>query len=229
MATTPHARNNAQTGANNPPESVCPFARWQGHQRRIGLTGGIASGKSSVAHFLIQKRVPVLDADKYAQAALAPGSAGEGAVLRRYGPQVQNTDGTGVNRAALGSLVFSDPVEQAWLEQQIHPEVRQRIDDALEVHAAAPTVVLMIPLLFEAGFDHLCSEIWVVHCSPAQQRERLMARNHLTAEAADLRIAAQWPLERKQALADHVIWNGGPPETWIPQVDALLQPGAALD
>ena len=192
-------------------------------QRRIGLTGGIASGKSSVAHFLEDRGVPVLDADNYARNALAPGSRAERAVLQRYGSQVRSLRGTGIDRAALGTIVFSDPTERAWLEEQIHPEVRKQFNRELEIHAATPTVALMIPLLFEVGLEHLCTEIWAVHCSPAQQHERLMARNQLTAEEADLRIAAQWPLERKQALADHVIRNEGSPNSWMPQVDALLQ------
>ena len=198
-------------------------------QRRIGLTGGIASGKSSVARFLSDRGIPVLDADLYAREALAPGRAAEQAVLQRYGPRVQDRHGPGVDRAALGSIVFSDPAERSWLEGQIHPEVRQRFARELERHAAEPAVVLMIPLLFEVGLEPLCSEIWVVHCSPAQQRERLMARSQLTADAADLRIAAQWPLERKHALADHVIRNEGPPESWMPQVEALLKQGGATN
>jgi dephospho-CoA kinase len=129
-------------------------------QRRIGLTGGIASGKSTVGRLLAAQGLPVLDADGYAREALAPGSPGAEAVLARYGT---------LDRAALGRIVFADAAERQWLEQLVHPLVRARFAAELERLAAAPVVVLMIPLLFEAGLEELCSEVWLVDCDEAQQ------------------------------------------------------------
>ena len=185
--------------------------RWCGAQRRIGLTGGIATGKSTVGRLMEAEGLPVLDADHYAREVLAPGSPGAAAVLQRYGDSVR-ADGTGpewptIDRGALGSIVFSDPFEKHWLEELVHPLVRQRFDQALAELVAEPTVVLMIPLLFEAGLEGLCSEIWLVDCNEAQQLERLMQRDGLSAIDAEARINAQWPLAQKRPLSDVLIDN----------------------
>ena len=203
--------------------------RWQGLQRRIGLTGGIASGKSSVGRFLEQQGIAVLDADLYAHEALAPGTPATRAVLERYGAKVQSELSEGLDRAALGSIVFTDPQERTWLEAQLHPLVRQRFDQELQTLVGERVVALMIPLLFEAGLESLCSEVWVVHCSPTQQRQRLMTRNRLSLEAAEQRIRAQWPMDRKTELADCVIKNGGMPLSWTSQIRELLSETPPLD
>jgi dephospho-CoA kinase len=210
--------------------------RWRGNQRRIGLTGGIATGKSTVARMLRERfALPVLDADAYAREALAPGSAGAKAVLARYGeaivlkpaviahpPPTQESDVI-IDRAALGRIVFNDPAERRWLEDQVHPLVRQRFSEELERLAKAPVVVLMIPLLFEAGLESLCTEIWVVSCEAAEQRRRLMERDHLTPAEADARMEAQWPLVRKRQLADRVIDNSLDHQHLIAQITAILE------
>jgi dephospho-CoA kinase len=189
-------------------------------QRRIGLTGGIASGKSTVGRLLAARGLPVLDADGYAREALAPGSPGAQAVLARYGT---------LDRAALGRIVFADAAERQWLEQLVHPLVRARFAAELERLAAAPVVVLMIPLLFEAGLEELCSEVWLVDCDEAQQLARLMARNGLSAAEARARIAAQWPLARKRTLADVVLDNRGGPQQLEGQLErAMLGPGPPI-
>lgn len=211
--------------------------RWSGPQRRIGLTGGIASGKSSVGRLLAEQGVPVLDADRFAREALAPGSPGARAVLLRYGAAVQGAAGQAsasgdaadavIDRAALGRIVFADPAERQWLEQLVHPLVRQRFEQELAGLAAAPNVVLMIPLLFEAGLEGLCSTIWLVDCDDSQQLQRLMARDGLGEADARARIAAQWPLARKRPLADRLLDNRGGPEALAEQVERALSLSAS--
>jgi dephospho-CoA kinase len=200
--------------------------RWSGPQRRIGLTGGIASGKSTVARWLAEQGLPVLDADVYAREALAPGSAGAQAVIARYGEVVQIAGSTSaavvIDRAALGRIVFRDPLERQWLEKLVHPRVRERFDAELAALQAAPAVVLVIPLLFEAGLEPICSEVWLVDCAPEQQLQRLMARDGLSAEEAQARIEAQWPLERKRSLSDHIIDNRGNTEGLNQQLRQLF-------
>ena len=175
----------------------------------IGLTGGIATGKSTVGQLLQEHHgLPVLDADLFARQALAPGTEGARVVLERYGT---------LDRPALAHIVFGDPAERHWLEQLVHPLVRQRFEEELTQLAAKPVagqaaVVLMIPLLFEAGLEELCSEVWLVDCDEHQQLARLMARNGLNQAEAQGRIHAQWPLERKRLLADRTISNRGNPE-----------------
>jgi dephospho-CoA kinase len=170
-------------------------------QRRIGLTGGIASGKSSAGKLLQEKHgLAVLDADRYARQALAPGTTASKAVLNRYGLKE-------LDRKALGEIVFNNPIERLWLEQLVHPIVQQMMDQEVIRLAEARTIVLMIPLLFEAGLESRCTEIWLVDCGEKQQLERLIARDNCTNQQALARINAQWPLARKRLLADRVINN----------------------
>ena len=170
-------------------------------QRRIGLTGGIASGKSSAGKLLQEKHgLAVLDADRYARQALAPGTTAHNTVLTRYGLKE-------LDRKALGEIVFNNPIERLWLEQLVHPIVQHMMDQEVIRLAEAKTIVLMIPLLFEAGLESLCTEIWLVDCDEKQQLERLIARDNCTNQQALARINAQWPLARKRLLADRVINN----------------------
>jgi len=175
-------------------------------QRRIGLTGGIASGKSSAGKLLQEKHgLAVLDADRFARDALAPGTTASQAVLNRYGQKL--FCGDHLDRKALGEIIFNNPIERLWLEQLVHPIVQQMMDQEVIRLAEAKTIVLMIPLLFEAGLESLCTEIWLVDCDEKQQLERLIARDNCTNQQALARINAQWPLARKRLLADRVINN----------------------
>lgn len=196
-------------------------------QHRIGLTGGIASGKSSVGRLLEARGLPLLDADLYAREALAPGSPGARAVLEHYGERVRASGAaTGdavIDRAALGRIVFADLAERQWLEQLVHPLVRARFNGELERLRQAPVVVLMIPLLFEAGLEELCSAIWLVDCDESQQLQRLMARDQLSEADARARLSAQWPLAHKRVLADLVIDNRGGPEQLAAQLSGPLE------
>lgn len=195
------------------------------HQRIIGLTGGIATGKSTVSRYLQEShQIPVLDADVYARQAVEVGSPVLGAIVKRYGAAMLEADGA-LNRGRLGEVVFNDAQEKAWLEQQIHPVVRQCFQLAMADLAHAPIVVQAIPLLFEAGLTDQVTEIWVVACTPEQQRQRLMERNGLTVEQAEARIASQMPLAEKIARADVVLDNSGDVNTLLRQVDQALDQG----
>jgi len=186
-------------------------------QRRIGLTGGIASGKSTVGRLLEDRGWPVLDADCFARDALAPNSACAFAVAERFGVVVG--DASALNRTELGRIVFNNPVERRWLEKLIHPLVKQRFEQELQHLQAAPVVVLMIPLLFEAGLETLCSEVWLVDCEPHQQLNRLLLRSDLSEADAQARLDAQWPLNQKRALADVVIDNRGSTKDLMEQLN----------
>lgn len=193
-------------------------------QRRIGLTGGIATGKSSAARLLEQRHgLPVLDADLFARQALEPGEPATQAVLQRFGTQMVSSDGA-IDRRALGAIVFANTGERRWLEQLVHPLVRQRFDQELLRLKVEPAVVLMIPLLFESGLEALCTETWLVDCDEAQQLQRLMARDQLTQAEAQARMDAQWPLARKRPLADLLISNRGNSSALNAQLSAALSP-----
>ncbi|MFM7530375.1 MAG: dephospho-CoA kinase [Nodosilinea sp.] len=194
-------------------------------QRIIGLTGGIATGKSTVADYLQQHHgLPVLDADVYARQVVAPGSVVLGAIADRYGPILLLPDGQ-LDRARLGDIIFNQPAEKTWLEAQIHPRVSQAMAAAMAVLGDHPTVVQVIPLLFEAQLTHQVTEIWVVTCRPEQQYQRLIQRSGLNPDQAQARIRSQIPLTEKAARADWLLDNSGDQPTLFRQVDQALQQG----
>lgn len=178
--------------------------------RVIGLTGGIASGKSTVSAYLRQLGAAVIDADVLARAVVEPGAEAYGEVVAAFGPEVLHPDGS-LNREALGRIVFADAAARLKLEQIIHPAVRRRMQSELQAarEAGATVAVLDIPLLFESGLQHLADQIWVVWVDEATQLQRLMKRNGYSETDARQRLASQWPLDRKRALADVVIDNSG--------------------
>ena len=191
-------------------------------QRVIGLTGGIATGKTTVSDYLAsQHGLPVFDADLFARDAVAPGTPALEAIATRFGPDILLPDGN-LDRRALGAIVFADPAERQWLEAQIHPQVRARFLDAI-ARCDRDALVLAIPLLFEARLEGLATEIWVVACSPELQLARLMDRDRLAAAQARARIAAQMPLAEKIARADCVLDNSGPIENLLHQIDMKVR------
>lgn len=192
--------------------------------RIIGLTGGIATGKSTVSNYLAnQYNVPILDADVYAKEAVTQDSPLLQKIFQHFGYDLQLEDGT-LNRSALGDLIFSDPQAKKWLENLIHPYVRDRFAQELikiknQSHSA---VVLSIPLLFEANLTHLVSEIWVVSCPEEIQLSRLQKRNNLTLQQAKDRINSQLPLKEKIAQADFVLNNDSTLEHLYQQCDDIF-------
>jgi dephospho-CoA kinase len=187
----------------------------------IGLTGGIATGKTTVANYLASAyNLPILDADIYARDAVSVGSPILAAIAQRYGEQVLLADGN-LNRQQLGEIIFNHPQERIWVEQLIHPYVGDRFRKTIAA-SSVPTLVLVVPLLFEARMTNLATEIWVVRCSQEQQLQRLIQRNHLTREQAQARIESQLPLEEKVARADIVLNNTSSLEELLKQVDAVM-------
>ena len=189
--------------------------------RLIGLTGGIGTGKTTVSNYLAEKyNLPVLDADIYARQALARDSPILQNVLARYGDRLKLPD-TSLNRSALGEIIFNDPKEKQWLESQIHPFVRDRFTQELQC-TKNDTIVLAIPLLFEANLTDTVTEIWVVSCDRSLQIARLQQRNGLTLEQAQARIDNQLPLPDKVALADIVLNNDADLKHLYAQIDLAL-------
>ncbi len=190
-------------------------------QRKIGLTGGIGTGKTTVSNYLSERyKLPVLDADLYAREAVQPSSPILNQIFERYGVAVKLPDGT-LNRKHLGEIIFTYPDEKQWLEQQIHPYVRDRFQSELNTLVAL-TVVLVIPLLFEASMTDLVTEIWVVSCSPEQQLQRMMERDRISPEQAQIRRNNQLALQEKVARADVVLDNSSTLEALLKQVDLAL-------
>ena len=193
------------------------------HVRRVALTGGIATGKSHVRTRFDSLGIPTVDADMLARDAVAPGTAGLAAVVRRFGADVCEADGT-LNRRKVGAIVFHDPAGRRDLEQIVHPYVREMIErwfaslDPRDV----PFAVADIPLLFESQRERDFDTVIVTACEPASQLRRLMVRDRLTEAEAQQRIAAQWPLDKKVANADYVIRTDGTFDDTNRQVDAVV-------
>ncbi len=176
----------------------------------IGLTGSIASGKSTVSRFLRELGAPVVDADAIVHELQAPGSPLLEQIAAAFGPEIIREDGS-LDRAALGGIVFRDPERRKALEAIVHPAVRQRMWAEVERlrSEGRPAVVLDIPLLFESGWDRTVDQVWVVYVDRQTQVARLMARDGLSRGEAERRIAAQMDLEAKRERADVVIDNRG--------------------
>lgn len=190
-------------------------------KRLIGLTGGIATGKSTVADYLATTyNLPILDADIYAREAVAVNSPILTQISQRYGEDILLTDGS-LNRGKLGEIIFNQPEEREWVENVIHPYVRNCFLKTIE-QSSAHTLVLVIPLLFEVGLENLVTEIWVVYCSEEQQKERLKNRNNLTEEQAIARIKSQLPITEKIKRADVVLDNSSTLELLLKQVDEVI-------
>ncbi len=171
----------------------------------VGLTGGIASGKSTVAELFAARGVPVIDTDLLAREGVAPGTEGLAAVAAAFGPRVLDDDGR-LDRAALGRRVFADASARRPLEAILHPRIRQRLRDRL-ARLRAPYAVAVVPLLVETGMDRDMDAVVVVDLPEALQRERLMAREGLDAAEATQRMATQASREQRLAVADYVIDN----------------------
>jgi len=177
---------------------------------RIGITGPIGCGKSTVASWLGELGATVVDADELAREVTAPGEPALDDVFDHFGERYRRPDGS-LDRAALGRLVFSDPAALAELEAIVHPAVRARIEIAIEVTEAAdaPAVVVEAIKLVEGGLAETCDEVWLVTCDPERQLERLLARGSDEAEAAQ-RIAAQDdPARRLRPAATRIIDTSG--------------------
>ena len=199
--------------------------RWKGKQRRIGITGGIASGKTIIGDFLFQaKQWPILDADLYAHEALRAESQIAKNVLLRYGSKIiQNSSKNDqiINRKALAKIVFQNNIEKNWLEGIIHPFVNKRIEEELTKLKSNSIVILIIPLLFEKNYTGLCSEICYIDCPRNMQLQRLQSRDKLSLEEANQRIDAQWENALKKRFSDHIITNANNDETWKMQLKKL--------
>lgn len=187
----------------------------------IGLTGGIATGKSSVSAYLASKGALLIDADVIAREVMMPGHPVLAAAVQRFGQAILNADGT-LDRKKLGSIVFQHPEERKALEAITHPAIRKEMRGraaAYEMQHPDKLIVSDIPLLYESGLEDGFEEIMVVYVPREVQLERLMSRDQMTQADAEARIAAQMDIERKKERANIVIDNSG---SWA-QTEKQLQ------
>lgn len=186
---------------------------------RVSLTGGIASGKSTVAARLSELGAVVIDTDVLAREVVQPGSDGLAAIAESFGPQALTSDGH-LDRARMRALIFSDPSKKQLLESILHPRIRALLVQRSE-SAGGPYQVFEIPLLAESGHRFDTDRVLLVDCDPGVQRARVMARDNVSAEQADAIIAQQATRQQRLDIADDVIENNGDVSTLNDAVYAL--------
>ena len=189
----------------------------------IGITGGIASGKSTVTEFLRQKGFQVVDADAVVHQLQKPGGRLYQVLVEHFGEKVLLENGE-LNRPLLASLIFSNSEEQEWSKRTQGEIIREELAALRNQFALTEALFFMdIPLLFEQNYASWFDETWLVYVNRDVQLERLMKRDQISKEAAESRLNSQWPLERKISLASHSLDNNGNQEQLIAQVVQLLE------
>lgn len=189
----------------------------------IGITGGIASGKSTVTEFLRQKGFQVVDADAVVRQLQKPGRRLYQVLVVHFGEKILLENGE-LNRPLLASLIFSNPEEQEWSKRTQGEIIREELAALRNQFAQTEALFFMdIPLLFEQNYASWFDETWLVYVNRDVQLERLMKRDQISKEAAESRLNSQWPLERKISLASHSLDNNGNQEQLIAQVVQLFE------
>lgn len=189
----------------------------------IGLTGSIASGKSTVSSMLKEKGFPIVDADIVAREVVEKGEPTLSKIVEVFGEELLVPDGT-LNRGKLGEIIFNDPAKRKQLNDIMHPAIRtEMLRQKVEwQNKGAEKIVMDIPLLFESRLQHFVEKILVVSVTDEIQLKRLMERNHLTKEEAMARIQSQLPISEKEKGADAVIYNNGTLDETKKQLDNIL-------
>ena len=191
----------------------------------IGITGGIASGKSTVTNFLRQKGFQVVDADAVVHQLQKPGGRLYQVLVQHFGQEILLENGE-LNRLLLASLIFSNPEEQEWSKSTQGEIIREELAALRDRLSQTEAIFFMdIPLLFEQGYANWFDETWLVYVDYDIQLERFMKRDHLSKESAEARLATQWSLEEKKSLASHVLDNNGNQDQLLDQVAFLLDGG----
>jgi len=195
----------------------------------IGITGGIASGKSTVTNFLRQKGFEVVDADAHVHQLQKSGGRLYQILVEHFGEKILLENGE-LNRPLLASLIFSNSEEQEWSKETQGQIIREELGSLRDKLAQTEDLFFMdIPLLFEQEYASWFDETWLVYVSRDTQLDRLMKRDYLTIEDAQARLASQWSLEEKKRLASHILDNNGSREQMLSQVTSLLQGGDTLE
>lgn len=190
----------------------------------VGLTGGIASGKSMVSNLLKERNIPVVDADLIARKVVEPGTPAYQKIIEVFGNDILHDDGT-INRKKLGSIIFAQEEKRKQLNQIVHPAVRERMLSERDAWIAAEEemIVLDIPLLFESRLTSFVEKVIVVYVTEETQLKRLMERDKSSREEALNRIHSQLSIEEKATMADAVIDNNGTVQETERQLDRLLK------
>ena len=196
------------------------------NQRRIGLTGGIASGKSTITNYIRKhKNIPILDADHLSRELIKPNTYGYKKILDYFGNKIidnKNTSARAINRKLLRNIIFKNSESKEWIEKLLHPLIKEKMIEECSQYKNTQTLVLVIPLLFEAKFEDICTEIWLVKCPRETQKNRLMKRDNISEKEAYNSINLQLSFEEKRKFSDIILDNSDDQNKWINTIKKLL-------
>ncbi|ENM5840318.1 dephospho-CoA kinase [Vibrio mimicus] len=193
----------------------------------VALTGGIASGKTTVANLFHEHfGIDLVDADVIAREVVEPGTDGLKAITAHFGQTILNQDGS-LNRAALRERIFAEPEQKTWINQLLHPMIRQRMQQAL-AQTTSPYTLLIVPLLVENQLQNMADRVLVVDVEESIQIERTIARDNVSIEQAQAILAAQATRAQRLAIADDVLKNDAKNQKLLPQITLLHQKYLAM-
>ncbi|ABV49678.1 putative dephospho-CoA kinase [Prochlorococcus marinus str. MIT 9215] len=196
------------------------------NQRRIGLTGGIASGKTTITNYIRKhKNIPILDADDLSRELIKPNTYGYKKILNYFGNEIidnKNNSGKAINRKLLRNIIFKHSESKEWIEKLLHPLIKEKMIKECSQYKNNQTIVLVIPLLLEAKFEDICTEIWLVKCPKELQKKRLISRDKVCEEEAYESINQQLSFEEKRKFADVILDNSDDQNKWIKTIRELL-------
>ena len=196
------------------------------NQRRIGLTGGIASGKTTITNYIRKhKNIPILDADNLARELIKPNTYGYKKILDYFGNKIidhKNNSEKVINRKLLRNIIFKHSESKEWIEKLLHPLIKEKMIEECSRYKNTQTLVLVIPLLFEAKFEDICTEIWLVKCPKELQKKRLITRDKISEKNAYDYINLQLSFEEKRKFSDIILDNSDDQNKWIQTIRELL-------
>jgi len=196
------------------------------NQRRIGLTGGIASGKTTITNYIRKnKKIPILDADNLSRELIKPNTYAYKKILDYFGNKIidnKNNSEKLINRKILRNIIFKNSESKEWIEKLLHPLIKEKMIEECSQYKNNETIVLVIPLLFEAKFEDICTEIWLVKCSKELQKKRLITRDKISEKEACEFINLQLSFEEKRKFSDIILDNSDNQNKWIDTIRELL-------
>jgi len=195
-------------------------------QRRIGLTGGIASGKTTITNYIRKhKNIPILDADDLSRELIKPNTYGYKKILDYFGNTIidnKNNSEKAINRKLLRHIIFKHSESREWIEKLLHPLIKEKMIEECNQYKNNQTILLVIPLLFEAKFEDICTEIWLVKCPKELQKIRLIKRDKVSEKEAYELINLQLSFEEKRKFSDIILDNSNDQNKWIKTIRELL-------
>ena len=195
------------------------------NQRRIGLTGGIATGKTTIANYIrSSKNIDLLDADQFARDLIISGTSSYKNIIDKFGDSIIDNQSPSkeINRRKIKQIIFKYPEQRIWLENLLHPLIKEKMINKCQYLQDKKTLLLVVPLLFEAKFNDLCTEIWIVKCSKNVQIKRLIERDQISRKEAINIINIQMNLSQKEDKEYIVLDNEKEKSCWQKQIDNLI-------